>query len=135
VYKIYFWVIYCRPWFLWPETKKLVIPFLRIYLIASLLSVHCVSPYRRSHKRRRISTLKTKCHLLWLPPSPQPIVEDGSSIQGKTVPTLKISNISPKEKYFQYLPYLYHLFTRGRATSKHEGGGRYNVILEFKGSK
>jgi uncharacterized Zn-finger protein len=53
----------------------------------------------------------------------------------KTVPTLKISSISPKEKYFRYLPYLYHLFSRGRATSKHEGGGRYNVILEFKGSR
>jgi hypothetical protein len=53
----------------------------------------------------------------------------------KTVPTLKISRISPKEKYFRYLPYLYHLFARGRATSKHGGGGRYNVILEFKGSK
>jgi hypothetical protein len=28
----------------------------------------------------------------------------------KMVPTLKISSISPKEKYFQYVPYLYHLF-------------------------
>jgi hypothetical protein len=33
----------------------------------------------------------------------------------KTVPTLKISSISPKEKFFRYLPYLYHLFARGRA--------------------
>jgi hypothetical protein len=83
VYKIYFWVGYCRPWFLWPETKKLVIPFLRIYLFPSLLSVHCVSPHWRSHKPRRISTLKTKYHLSWSPPWPQPIVEDGSSIQGR----------------------------------------------------
>jgi hypothetical protein len=51
------------------------------------------------------------------------------------VPRLKISCISPKEKYFRYLPYLYHLFARGRATSKHGGGGRYNAILEFKGEK
>jgi hypothetical protein len=29
-------------------------------LIASLLSVHCVSPHRRSHKPCRIFTLKTK---------------------------------------------------------------------------
>jgi hypothetical protein len=50
----------------------------------------------------------------------------------KTVLALKISSISPKEKYFRYLPYLYHLFSRGRATSKHGGGGRYNEILEFK---
>jgi hypothetical protein len=84
VYKIYFWVSYYRPWFLWLETKKLVIPFLRIYLIASLLSVHCVSPHWRSYKPHRISTLKTKYHLLWLPPWPQPIVEDGSSIQGRS---------------------------------------------------
>jgi hypothetical protein len=53
----------------------------------------------------------------------------------KTVPTLKTSSISPKEKYFWYLPYLYRLFARGRATSKHGGGGRYNAILEFKGEQ
>jgi hypothetical protein len=53
----------------------------------------------------------------------------------KTVPTLKISSISLKEKYFRCLPYLYHHFARGRATSKHGGGGRYNEILEFKGEQ
>jgi hypothetical protein len=53
----------------------------------------------------------------------------------KTVPTLKISSISPKEKYSRYLPYPYHLFARGRAKSKHGGGGRYNTILEFKGEQ
>jgi hypothetical protein len=42
----------------------------------------------------------------------------------KMVPRLKISSIPSKEKYFRYLPYLYHLFARGR--------GRYNAILEFK---
>jgi hypothetical protein len=116
VYKVYFWVSYFRPWFLWPEIKKLVIPFLRIYLINSLLSVLCVSPHRRFHELRRIYTLKTKYHLLWLPPLPQSIVENGSSIQGRSmVPRLKISSISPKEKYFRYLPYLCHLFARGRA--------------------
>jgi hypothetical protein len=51
------------------------------------------------------------------------------------VPRLKISSIFPKEKYFRYLPYLYHFFARGRATSKHGGGGRYNAILEFKGEQ
>jgi uncharacterized membrane protein AbrB (regulator of aidB expression) len=45
------------------EAKKLVIPFLRIYLFARLLSVHCVYPHWRSHKPRWISTLKTKYHL------------------------------------------------------------------------
>jgi hypothetical protein len=39
----------------------------------------------------------------------------------KTMPLLKISSISPKEMYFWYLPYLYHLFARGRATFKHGG--------------
>jgi hypothetical protein len=97
------------------ETKKLVILFLRIYLIASLLSVHCVSPHSRSHKPRRMSTLKTKYHFLWLPPWPQPIVEDGSSIQGRlqdganneefkylskgkvfSVPTLSLSPLYPR---------------------------------------
>jgi hypothetical protein len=51
------------------------------------------------------------------------------------VPRLKTSSISSKEKYFWYLPYLYHLLARGRATSKHGGGGRYNAILEFKGEQ
>jgi hypothetical protein len=100
---------------LWPETKKLVILFLRIYLIASLLFVHCVSPQWRSHKPRRISTLKTKYHLLWLPSWPQPIIEDGSSIQGRlqdganieelkylskgkvfSIPTLSLSPLCPR---------------------------------------
>jgi hypothetical protein len=53
----------------------------------------------------------------------------------KMVAILKISSISQKEKYFRYLPYLYQLFARGRATSKHGGGGRYNAILEFKGEQ
>jgi hypothetical protein len=50
----------------------------------------------------------------------------------KTVPTLKNSSISPRKKYFRYLPY-YRLFARGRETSKHGGGGRYGAVLEFKG--
>jgi hypothetical protein len=50
----------------------------------------------------------------------------------KTVLTLKNSSISPRKNISgTYL--IYHLFARGRATSKHGGGGRYNVILEFKG--
>jgi hypothetical protein len=133
VYKVYFWVSYFRPWFLWLETMKLVIPFLRIYLIASLLSVHCVSPHRRSHKP---SILKTKYHLLWLPPWPQPIVEYGSSIQGRSMlPRLKTSSISPKESisgtYFIFITSL----PEDEQTSKHGRGGRYNAILEFKGEQ
>jgi hypothetical protein len=50
------------------------------------------------------------------------------------VPTLKNSSISPRKNISgTYL--IYHLFARGRATSKHGGGGRYDAILEFKGEQ
>jgi hypothetical protein len=115
VYKVYFWVSYFRPWFLWPETKKLAILFCVSILLLAFLSVHCVSPHRRFHKPHRISTLKTKYHLLWLPPWPQPIVENGSSVHGRlqdgatiedfkylfkgkvfSVPTLFLSPLCPR---------------------------------------
>jgi hypothetical protein len=52
----------------------------------------------------------------------------------KTVPRLKNSSISPRKNISgTYL--IYHLFVRGRATSKHWGGGRYDTILEFKGEQ
>jgi hypothetical protein len=52
----------------------------------------------------------------------------------KKVPTLKNSSISPRKNISgTYL--IYHLFARGRATSKHGGGGRYDEILEFKGEQ
>jgi hypothetical protein len=53
----------------------------------------------------------------------------------KTVPTLKNSSISPRKNISgTYL--LYRLFARGRETSKHGGGGRYDAIFRVqKGSK
>jgi hypothetical protein len=52
----------------------------------------------------------------------------------KTVPTLKNSSISPRKNNSDtYL--IYRLFARGRATSKHGGGGRYDAMLEFKGEQ
>jgi hypothetical protein len=59
----------------------------------------------------------------------------------KTVPTLKNSSISPRKNISgTYL--IYCLFARGRATSKHGGGGRYDAIfrvqrgaIKKKGSK
>jgi hypothetical protein len=49
-------------------------------------------------------------------------------------PTLKNSSISPRKNISgTYL--IYRLFARGRATSKHGGGGRYDAILEFKGEQ
>jgi hypothetical protein len=84
-----------------------------ILLLASYPCI--VSPHRRSHKPRQISTLKTKNHPSWLPPWPQPIIEDGSPIQerlqdgatiedfkylskGKVfpVPTLSLSPLCPR---------------------------------------
>jgi hypothetical protein len=50
------------------------------------------------------------------------------------VPTLKNSSISPR-KNIPSTNLIYRLFARGRATSKHGGGGRYDVILEFKGEQ
>jgi hypothetical protein len=44
----------------------------------------------------------------------------------KKVPTLKNSSISPRKNISgTYL--IYRLFARGRATSKHGGGGRYDA--------
>jgi hypothetical protein len=49
-----------------------------------------------------------------------------------TVPTLKNSSISPG-KYISGTYLIYRLFARGRATSKHGGGGRYDAIFDFEG--
>jgi hypothetical protein len=49
----------------------------------------------------------------------------------KTVSTLKNSSISPMKNISgTYL--IYRLFARGRATSKHGGGGRYDAIFRFQ---
>jgi hypothetical protein len=49
----------------------------------------------------------------------------------KTVPTLKNSSISPRKNISgTYL--LYRLFARGRAMSKHGGGGRYDEIFRVQ---
>jgi hypothetical protein len=50
------------------------------------------------------------------------------------MPTLKNSSIS-RRKNISGTYLIYRLFARGRATSKHGGGGRYDVILEFKGEQ
>jgi hypothetical protein len=52
----------------------------------------------------------------------------------KTVPTLKNSSIS-RRKNISGTYLIYRLFARTRETSKHGGGGRYDVILEFKGEQ
>jgi hypothetical protein len=138
VYKIYFWVSYCRPCFLWPETKKLVIPFLRIYLIASLLYVHCVSPHRRSHKPRWISTLKTKISFF---------VITSLTTTYRWVWIINSRKIARRCHDWRFQVFLQRKSISGtylisitslpedEQTSKHGGGGRYNAILEFKGEQ
>jgi hypothetical protein len=49
----------------------------------------------------------------------------------KTMPLLKISSISPT-KNISGTCLVYCLFARGRATSKHGGGGRYDAIFRFQ---
>jgi hypothetical protein len=53
----------------------------------------------------------------------------------KMVPRLKISSISLKEKYFSTYLISITSLPEDEQTSKHGGGGRYNAVLEFKGSK
>jgi DNA-directed RNA polymerase subunit H (RpoH/RPB5) len=52
----------------------------------------------------------------------------------KMVPRLKISNISQKENIFSTYLISITSLPEDEQTSKHGGGGRYNAILEFKGS-
>jgi hypothetical protein len=73
-----------------------------IFLLPSL-SVHCVSPHRRFHKPRRISTLKTQniiCCVYLLDHNLSLSMDRQIKEDRKMVPTLKISCISPKEKIF-----------------------------------
>jgi hypothetical protein len=49
----------------------------------------------------------------------------------KTVSTLNNSSISPRKNISStYL--IYRIFARGRATSKHGGGGRYDAIFRVQ---
>jgi hypothetical protein len=99
--------------------------------LLALLFVYCVSPHQRFHKPRRISTLKTKNHLLCLPPWPQPIIEYGLSIQERSQDGAKIEDFKylSKGKIF-IVPTLSvsPLCPEDEQTSKHGGGGRYNAI-------
>jgi hypothetical protein len=73
-----------------------------LFLLA-FLSVHCVSPHRRFHKPRRISTLKTKniIFCVYLSDHNLSLSMDRQFKEDcKMVPRLKISSISTKEKYF-----------------------------------
>jgi hypothetical protein len=51
------------------------------------------------------------------------------------VPRLKISSISPKENISSTYLISITSLSEDEQVSKHGGRGRYNAILEFKGSK
>jgi hypothetical protein len=53
----------------------------------------------------------------------------------KMVLRLKILSISPKEKLFLVPTLSVTSLPEDEQMSKHGGGGRYNAVLEFKGSK
>jgi hypothetical protein len=114
---IFGWVI-SRLDFSGPRLRSWSFRFCVSILLLAFLSVHCVSPHWRSHKTHQISTLKTKniifCDYL-LDHNLSFRMDHQFKEDCKMVQILKISSISPKEKYFRYLPYLYHLFSWGQA--------------------
>jgi hypothetical protein len=130
VYKVYFWVSYSGLDFSGPRLRSWSFHFcVSILLLASYSCIvypHIGDPTNLagypSLEPNIIFCVYLLNHNLSLSMDHQ-FKEDS-----KTMPLLKISSISPKEKYFQHLPCLYHLFARGRATSKHGGGGRYNAM-------
>jgi hypothetical protein len=136
VYKIYFWVSYCRPWFLCPETKKLVISFLCIYIFASLLSVHCVAPHWRSHKPCRISTLKP--NIIFVITSLTTAYCWEWIINSREI-ARRCQHWRLKVSLQKKISGTYLIFTTSlpedEQTSKHGGGGRYDAILELKGEQ
>jgi hypothetical protein len=84
------------------ETKKLVTPFLRIHLIASLYP-STVYPHTRDLTNLAwYLPLKPKNHLLCylLDHNLSLSMDHKFKEDRKKVPRLKISSISPKEKYF-----------------------------------
>jgi hypothetical protein len=137
VYKVYFWMSYFSPWFLWVETKKLVIPFLLSILLLAFLSVHCVS---------HIGDLT---NLAGYPPlKPNIIFCDSSSTTTYhwewIINSRKIArwcqdwrfqvSLQRKSIHGTYLISITSL-PEDEQTSKHGGGGTYNEILEFKGEQ
>jgi hypothetical protein len=134
VYKIYFWVSYFRPWFLWPETKKLVILFCVSILLLAFFRAMCI-PTSEISKPHRLSTLKTKYHILWLPPWPQPIVEYRSSIQGRSQDGAKIEDFKYLSKGKIFLVPTLSLSPLFPRTSKHLSMGEEVGIMQFLSSK
>jgi hypothetical protein len=133
VYKNYYWVSYLRPWFLWPQSKKLVIPFCVSILLLAFLSVHCVSSHRRFQKSRRISTLKTKNIILCVYLLDNNLsYEYGSSIQRRSQDGAKVEDFKYLSKGKIFLVptlSLSHLCPR---TSKRLSMGEEVGMMQFK---
>jgi hypothetical protein len=111
-------VSYFRPWFLWPETKKLVIRFYASILL--LASYPCIV-----YPHIGDLTNLAGYHWVWIINSRK---IDGAKIenfkylsQGKVFPV-------PTFTFITSLP-------DDEQTYKHGGGGRYNAILKFKGEQ
>jgi hypothetical protein len=118
-------------WFLSPETKKLVIPFLSIYLFASLfICALCIPTLEISQTSPDIHAWNQKYHILCLPTWPQPIIEYGSSIRGRWQDGAKIEDfkvsLQRKKISSTYLLSITPL-PEDEQMSKHGGRGRYNA--------
>jgi hypothetical protein len=131
LHKIYFWVCYFRPWFLWPETKKLVLPFFRIYLIASLFYPWIVYsqigdftnfagyPPLKLNIIFVFTSLTTTSHWEW--------IINFRKIARWCQDWIFQVSLQRKNIFSTYVISITSL-PEDEQTSKHEGGGRYNAI-------
>jgi hypothetical protein len=133
-----FWVSYFRPWFLWHDTKKLVIPFLLIYLFASLfICALCIPTPEISQTSPDIHPLNRKSSFMFTSLTT-------TYLWVRIVNSRKIARWCQDWRFHVSLQrknisstYLISITSlpEDKQTSKHGGGGRYNAILEFKGEK
>jgi hypothetical protein len=122
-----------QAWLLWPETKKLVIPFLRIYLFLAFLSMHCVSPHRRFHKLRRISTLKTKSIIFCVYLLDHDLsYQYGSSIQGRSQDGANVEDFKYLSKGKIFLVPILSLSPLCPRMSKHLSTGEEVGTMQFR---
>jgi hypothetical protein len=106
VYKVYFWVSYFRFWFLWPETKKLVIPFYMCIVyphIRDFTNLAGYPPLKPKISCFVFTSLTTTYHWVWIVNSRKIArwCQDWRfqiSLQRKIflVPTLSLSPLCPR---------------------------------------
>jgi hypothetical protein len=154
IYKIYFWVHWFKAWIFWLKTKKLVIPFLRFYLYASLFYLCIVSSHIRNFANLTgypprnpkylfvytFLTITQNFEYGWIfRRRLQDVIKWNKILRDlhKRIPRRFQVSLFKKIQEFQHLPrHNNHLFARGWPKSKHGGLPRkYYCSLEFKGSK